>query len=151
MSVTNVPIFNYISAENNLTWLEMVGKVPLGIDLMQRKLWNVSHFAVRREFLFVIFSFLLHTIPAAVLDFIAFLSGKKRIYLKMQNKFKSMMISLTPFNARQWAFGNQNMKRLVEETKHFKFKRGEHNFDWLTIDWDEFFKNFIPGINRFVF
>lgn len=151
MSVTNVPIFNYISAENNLTWLEMDEKVPLGIELMQRKLWNVSHFAVRREFLFVIFSFLLHTIPAAVLDFIALLSGKKRIYLKTQNKFKSMMISLTPFNTRQWAFGNQNMKILVEETKHFKFKRGEHNFDWLTIDWDEFFKNFIPGINRFVF
>lgn len=146
----NVPIFNYISSENNLTWREVDSKVPLGIDQMTRKRWKWTYFTVQTEWAFIFFNFLLHSIPALILDFIAYLSGQKRIYSKTIRKFKTMMIALAPFHTIEWTFGYQNMERLIQETKHFKFQRGEHNFDYRKIDWDEYFINFIPGIKRHV-
>lgn len=144
-----VAIYNYITAENNLTWSEMGKKVALGVQPLEKKIWNFSHVLVRSALVFVILNFLFHTIPTLVLDLFAGLTGKKRIYSKTMKKFELLINSLSPFNSHQWTFGNKNYSRLVKETEDFKFQREEHSFDYCTINWDEFFKNFIPGINRY--
>lgn len=55
------------------------------------------------------------------------------------------------FGLRQWDFKFKNIERLIDETKHFKFDRGHLDFDLKTIDWSEFFKNYIPGIKKYYF
>lgn len=139
-----------MSEENSLSWLEMDKKVALGLAPSQAKIWKFSHCLVQSALLFSVCNFLLHTIPAIFLDFVALLFGKKRIYSKMMKKLTAMILVFLPFVMHRWTFGNKNYKRLVEETKDFKFQRGKHSLDFQTIDWDEYFKNFLPGVNRHV-
>lgn len=146
---SEVAIYNYITAENNLSWSEVGKKVALGVQPPGRKIWSFSHVLVRSALVFAILNFLLHTIPTLVLDLFAVLSGKKRVCSKTMKKFELLINSLAPFNSHQWTFGNANYNRLIKETEVFRFQRGEHAFDYRTIDWDEFFRNFIPGIDRY--
>jgi hypothetical protein len=58
-----------------------------------------------------------------------------------------MMLSY--FGTRQWNFRNDNVQRVVKRTKTFKYSDDNAmEFDAKMINWNEYFKNYWPGIQR---
>ena len=85
------------------------------------------------------------------MDFVALLTGKKRIYYKTAAKTEKILVMMSYFGTREWKFGNKNVQNLVNKTKHFRQSHGNFDFDMRNIDWNEFFRNYIPGIKRYFF
>lgn len=85
------------------------------------------------------------------MDVAAMLVGKRMIFTKAYKKIEKVLIMMSYFGCREWNFRCDNVQRMIEETKDFKYQRGDLNFDMRTIDWNEYFRNYIPGIKRFVF
>lgn len=147
-----VPIYNYISEANNLTWGKFMQLVPLGFhEPLQKSVWFYSYFIVSSKPVFKVLNFVYHTIPACFMDLAAFLVGKKMIFSKAYKRIEKVLLMMSYFGNREWNFGNKNIERLVQETSAFRFERGDLCFDIKTIDWNEYFRNYIPGIKRYFF
>lgn len=92
-----------------------------------------------------------HTLPSYVMDLVSLCAGKKMIYREAYRKTEKILIKMSFFGTREWHFQNKNIEALVEKTKDFKFQRGCLDFDIRNINWNEFFRNYIPGIKRYFF
>lgn len=59
------------------------------------------------------------------------------------------------FGLREWDFENTNIDRLSAEIRSLTENNGVDNtnleFDMKTIDWEEYFVNYLPGIKKYVF
>ena len=66
-------------------------------------------------------------------------------------KIEKVLMMMAYFGTREWDFKNENIRRLIGTTEKFEYQRGSHNFDMKTIDWNEYFRNYIPGIKRYFF
>lgn len=85
------------------------------------------------------------------MDVAALLVGKKMIFSKSYKKIENVLVMMSYFGCREWNFKYENVERMIDETKTFKYQRGDLNFDMRTINWNEYFRNYIPGIKRFFF
>jgi hypothetical protein len=104
-----------------------------------------SYFIFSSKWIFYLANFILHAIPAAFLD----LLGRKAIYSRMYKKIFNVLMMLSYFGTRQWNFKNDNVQRIVEKTKAFKYSdNNAMEFDARMIDWSDFFKNYWKGIER---
>ncbi|KAL7042699.1 hypothetical protein ACKWTF_001249 [Chironomus riparius] len=149
---SNIPIYNHMFNENNLKWKELMDLVPLGFhEPLQKSIWYYSYFIVSSKIMFKILNFTYHTIPAFIMDILAFMIGKKMIYRRAYAKTEKILIIMSFFGLREWNFGNRNIQMLLEKTKKFSYQRGSFDFDMRKINWTEYFRNFIPGIKRYYF
>jgi alcohol-forming fatty acyl-CoA reductase len=104
-----------------------------------------SYFIFSSKWIFYLANFIFHTIPAFLLDCI----GRKAIYSRMYKKIFSVLMMLSYFGTRQWNFRNDNVQRVVKRTKTFKYSDDNAmEFDAKMINWNEYFKNYWPGIQR---
>lgn len=85
------------------------------------------------------------------MDFQNIVLGKKTMYLNAYNKSEKILMIMSFFGMREWNFQNENIRRLTNETKKFKFNHDNMDFDIKNIDWSEYFANYIPGIKRYFF
>lgn len=85
------------------------------------------------------------------MDFVAFVGGTRQFYKKAYRKIQKVLIVGSYFGTQEWNFTSNNTDELLGKTKNFKFNRGEHDFDFHSVDWKKFFVNFMPGINRYFF
>lgn len=77
--------------------------------------------------------------------------GKKTAYRKAYNKTEKVLMMMSFFGTREWKFQNDNIKRLANITKKLEFRQCQMDFDIRNIDWNEYFKNYIPGIKKYYF
>lgn len=103
------------------------------------------------EIAFKLLNFIYHTVPASIMDFIALVVGKKMVYRKAYKKTEKILMMMSYFGTREWIFRNENIKRMVDNTKDFKYANGNLDFDLRNIHWNEYFRNYIPGIKRYFF
>lgn len=126
--------------------------VPLGFHMpLQGSIWYYSYFIVQYEYLFKLLNFIYHTLPACLMDFLHLLIGKKMVYRKAYRKTEKVLLRMAYFGTREWNFGNENVRRLIEESKKFEFSNENMDFDLKNINWEEYFRNYIPGIKRHFF
>lgn len=150
---STIPIYNHMFEENNLTWGRYMDLVPLGFkEPLEKSIWYYSYFIVKSKALFDILNFTFHTIPACLMDALAYAMGKKMIYRRAFRKTENILMTMSFFGLREWNIKNGNIQRLVERTKDFSFQNGGHlKFDLKSIDWNEYFRHYIPGMKRFYF
>jgi fatty acyl-CoA reductase len=110
-----------------------------------------SYFIISSKFTFKILNFIYHTIPACLMDVLAFAIGKKMIYRRAYAKTERILIMMSFFGLREWNFGNENIKMLVEKTQKFHTQKYHLEFDMRKINWNEYFHNYIPGISKYYF
>lgn len=101
--------------------------------------------------MFKILNFIYHTIPACLMDFVALILGKKVMYSKAYKKIEKVLVMMSYFGTREWEFTNGNVDRLLKCTRDFKYEKGNLEFDIRKINWNEYFRNYIPGIKRYFF
>jgi alcohol-forming fatty acyl-CoA reductase len=75
-----IPVYNYLYAENNLSWKEHLALVPRGFhEPLNQPLWHFSTINCSNHYLYLITFFILHTVPGFILDCLRVLSGQEKL------------------------------------------------------------------------
>uniref|UniRef100_A0A336LUX5 Fatty acyl-CoA reductase n=1 Tax=Culicoides sonorensis TaxID=179676 RepID=A0A336LUX5_CULSO len=145
-----VPIYNYLYSDNNLTWGKYMKNVRRGLHQpLEKSLWYYSYIIAKNSYTFKPLSFLFHTVPGYFLDGLAFLAGKPRIYTSAYQKIVRNLHSFSYFGLIHWTFSNSNIQLL-----HRKLPNHERNileFDLRTVNWTDYFYNYVPGIKKYYY
>uniref|UniRef100_A0A182PIA4 Fatty acyl-CoA reductase n=1 Tax=Anopheles epiroticus TaxID=199890 RepID=A0A182PIA4_9DIPT len=143
-----VPVYNYLYARPNLTWGRYMSSVSMGFDgWIKRLCWHHSYAIVSNRTLFRLLSLCCHTVPACLLDFVRQLRGKRPFYRRMVSKTNRFLETMSYFGLREWQIANANVVRL--RTLLTPNEASLLEFDLSTVDWDEYFQGYIPGIRRY--
>nr|CAD7460311.1 unnamed protein product [Timema tahoe] len=141
-----IPIYNYVSsAQNPIQWHNFVDMAKNhGKDVPSSKaIWYYSFTMTKYKALYVILSFLLHTLPALLVDTVTILCFKKPKLFKVYRKIHRLSGVLTYFCTRNWDFSDDNVKTLwknlgPEDKKLFAF-------DIRSLDWNQYIYNYVRG------
>ncbi|XP_045176166.1 fatty acyl-CoA reductase 1-like [Mercenaria mercenaria] len=87
-------------------------------------------------------------LPAYMMDFYMWISGRRRMFVRIQGKLQKAVSSLEFFTSKGWTFSNDNMFMLekalsAEDRKTFTFNPK-------TIHWPTYMEAFCLGTKRFV-
>ncbi|KAK9872040.1 hypothetical protein WA026_015290 [Henosepilachna vigintioctopunctata] len=132
----DVPIYNIVSSpEAPITWNDFTTYAEKHTPEVPSELqvWKYF-FALRPNRLHHLLAvFLLHTIPAYIVDFVCLCIGKKPMMVKGYKKINKFMDVIGHFSLREWHFTNHNLQKLwkkmdVEDKTLFNFSM--ENFDW---------------------
>ncbi|CAH1164707.1 unnamed protein product [Phaedon cochleariae] len=93
--------------------------------------------------------YLLHWLPAYMIDAIVWISGGKPMMLRIQDKLTKAAGCLEYFTTQEWKFDDENVRNLVG-TLTEKDKK-EFCFDVAKIDWENYIQNYVIGIRRYIF
>ncbi|XP_040170239.1 fatty acyl-CoA reductase wat-like isoform X1 [Anopheles arabiensis] len=147
-TVQPVPVYNYLYDRPNLTWGRYMGTVSMGFNgWIKRLCWPHSYTIVPNRALFRVLSLCCHTVPAWLLDFVRQLRGKRPLYRRMAAKTNRFLETMAYFGLREWQIANENVVRL--RTLLTPTEASLFEFDLSTVDWDEYFQAYIPGIRRY--
>uniref|UniRef100_A0A182KGY1 Fatty acyl-CoA reductase n=1 Tax=Anopheles christyi TaxID=43041 RepID=A0A182KGY1_9DIPT len=143
-----VPVYNYLYARPNLTWGRYMSTVSMGFDgWIKRLCWHHSYAIVSNRALFRLLALCCHTLPACLLDLVRQLRGKRPFYRRMVAKTNRFLETMSYFGLREWKIANENVVRL--RTLLTPTEASLLEFDLSTVDWDEYFRAYIPGIRRY--
>ncbi|VVC34012.1 Male sterility, NAD-binding,NAD(P)-binding domain,Fatty acyl-CoA reductase, C-terminal [Cinara cedri] len=138
-------IYNYVSSvESPLTWGKYIKEMQVYYQNAPpfRSMWYRFNVFYTNIWIGMILRFLLHRIPAAFMDLLLLVRGKKTKLLKMYSKIESMMDLLYFFTTRQWTFDNSNTKELwllLSEEDRSMFQYSFDKFDWNSYIEDNFY------------
>ncbi|XP_058456377.1 fatty acyl-CoA reductase wat-like [Malaya genurostris] len=145
-----MPTYNFMYSEHSLSWGKYMQMVSLGFDnRLHQLVWNYSYVITSYRPLFHLLSFCFHTVPAILLDTVRRFRRKKPVYQKAMKKTRHILEMMSYFGLRQWTVRNANVRHMRtllsrEETQLLEF-------DMAAIDWNEYFRTYIPGIRCYWF
>ncbi|KAJ8719811.1 hypothetical protein PYW08_011986 [Mythimna loreyi] len=98
--------------------------------------------------LFWIYSWILHIIPAYIIDGICVMVGKERRFVKLAKKMYKMTKILTFFLRNHWKFDDKNTEVLY----HSLSKEDRHIFDFdsKNIEWSEYMLIWLIGLRKYI-
>ncbi|XP_053622062.1 fatty acyl-CoA reductase wat-like [Plodia interpunctella] len=146
------PIFNYVSStENRMTWGDFMRQNIARLDKtpFSNAIWYLSLRLTRSGARHRVYSLLLHLLPAALADALAFCLGKKPKMLKVYRKVHKLSSVLSYFCTTELTFCNRNTRQLWESTSDEDKKI--FPFSMRDVNWDEFFEEYIVGMRRHLF
>nr|CAD7396383.1 unnamed protein product [Timema poppensis] len=141
-----IPIYNYVSsAQKPIQWQEFVDMAGShGMDIpCSKAIWYYSVTMTKYKVLYMILAFLLHTLPALLVDTVTILCFKKPKLSKVYRKIHRLSGVLTYFCTRNWDFSDDNVQKLwknlgPEDKKLF-------DFDISSLDWNQYIYNYVRG------
>ncbi|XP_052889528.1 fatty acyl-CoA reductase wat-like [Anopheles moucheti] len=143
-----VPVYNYMYSQSSLTWGRYMSSVSMGFDgWIKRLLWYHAYAIVSNRALFRVLSHCCHTVPAWLLDLVRQIQGKRPLYRRMVSKTNRFLELMAYFGLREWHIANENVVRLRTLLTPTEVSMLE--FDLSTVNWDEYFQSYIPGIRRY--
>ncbi|XP_026740170.1 fatty acyl-CoA reductase wat-like, partial [Trichoplusia ni] len=145
------PVYNYVSSEQNpLTWEKFMKYNEIygfQVPTIQAVYYYLFHIT-SSKFFYTLFCFLLHWIPAYIIDGIAVLIGKKPMLRKAYRKITKFSEVMAYFATREWKFDNSNTQKLYSELcdadKHL------FDFDMSALDWNDYFYSYIRGVRVYL-
>ncbi|KAF2881899.1 hypothetical protein ILUMI_24280 [Ignelater luminosus] len=133
----NIEIYNYVSSvQNPITWNDFMKytekhglHIPTALMIWYPFLISNSYYIFH-----VICVFFLHTVPAYIVDLMAYCLGKQPRLVKGYQKINKFLDVLAYFSTNQWKFHDDNTqelwKKLNDEDKYiFQFDIGKMNWD----------------------
>ncbi|XP_047542490.1 fatty acyl-CoA reductase wat-like [Vanessa atalanta] len=144
-------VYNYVSSvERPLTWeLFMKHTEISGLQVpSMQAVWTYLFWLTPSKFLYNLYCFFLHWIPAYIVDAIAIMIGKKPMLRKAYKKIEKFSAVIGYFALREWKFNNDNTQNLFKELcdadKHI------FNFNMRTLNWETYFKSYVRGIRLYL-
>ncbi|XP_046382375.1 putative fatty acyl-CoA reductase CG5065 isoform X2 [Ischnura elegans] len=89
-----------------------------------------------------------HLAPAYLVDFLATISGKKPIMVRVQKKLQRAVSCLEFFTTHEWRFANDNVCRLLDRLS--PQDRKTFDFDLVPLDWEDYLEKYVLGTRRFI-
>ncbi|XP_044763926.1 fatty acyl-CoA reductase wat-like isoform X2 [Coccinella septempunctata] len=149
-SPEDIPIYNYVSMDNNMTWEEyckintMYGfKYPLS-----KCVWVHSLNFTRNVYMYMFLKLIYHLLPALLLDGVSTICFKNLGMLNMYRKIHKFSNVLSFFSTREWKFSNDNVIKLwnkLDDTERKLFF-----FDMKSLDLWAYYKTYFYGIRRYI-
>ncbi|XP_050678153.1 fatty acyl-CoA reductase wat-like [Leptidea sinapis] len=144
-------VYNCVSSvESPVTW-EQYMKLNEGYGLKVppiQAIWGYLLILTPSAFLYTIYSFILHWIPAYIIDAVLVIIGKKPMLKQAYKKIQKFSGVIGYFALRQWKFYNNNMQSLYKEmgvADKTIFKCSMAGFDW-----SHYFYNHVRGIRVYL-
>ncbi|KAJ8961661.1 hypothetical protein NQ318_021259, partial [Aromia moschata] len=112
----------------------------------KRAMWHQILFLVEGEYAYRMAKFVLHTIPAYLIDSLLVVSYKKtkRLYAKLDKTSDVLRY----FLLNEWDIDNENVLNLWQKLNDND--KAAFNFDINTIDVNTYFKNLIIGLKKYI-
>ncbi|XP_075988922.1 fatty acyl-CoA reductase wat-like [Anticarsia gemmatalis] len=145
------PVYNYVSSEQNpLTWEKFMNYNEVygfQVPTVQAIYYYLFHLT-SSKFIYNIYCFFLHWIPAYIIDGIAIIIGKKPILRKAYTKITKFSEVMAYFATREWKFCNDNTQKLFKEL----CDADKHLFDFNleAMDWSDYFYSYIRGVRVYL-
>lgn len=145
-----LPIYNFVSTQNPVSWGEYVELTRLGLNYpFSNSIWYMSLVFTRRKWLYDVLKFALHVIPAFILDITLRCFQQKPHFLKKYTKIHNFVRVLSYFTNKDWEYKNDHVIQLW--TKMTSKDKCLFNFDISTLNWNDYFKHYMKGIRVYLF
>ncbi|KAI4499659.1 hypothetical protein M0802_005229 [Mischocyttarus mexicanus] len=149
-SEEDIPIYNYVSNENSITFddmEELTFKYGL-LTPFREAYWYYNFRTTKYRLLYLFYVYLLHLLPALILDLGMLCVRKKSRFLRLYRKLHVMLDVLSYFSLNEWKFTNE---RWIEVTKKLTTEDQKLFYcDMKDLDWDIYFRTYFLGIRLFV-
>lgn len=147
----NIMVYNCTSGSvNRVSWGELKNSCHSSLlkNPLNDILWYPQGSFMSSKVLNTLAAYLMHDIPAYAADTLAYLTGRKQVFMKMQLKIKKALVCLEYFTTHEWKFDNTNMYMLLESMP----KEEQHifNFDMRTLHWPTYLEHYCLGTKVFV-
>jgi fatty acyl-CoA reductase len=148
----NMPIYHIAtSTANPVTWMTSQFIVPSYFCLHRPKRnfgWPGYATMISSRPLFVAGKYLVHYLPAAIVDSLRLLQGKKAFMLKAAMKLDRAMEALGHFTLNEWFFSNNTTNAMMADLN--ETDKRVYNIDVKDLDWDTYFIVFLHGIRKYL-
>ncbi|CAH1721740.1 fatty acyl-CoA reductase wat-like [Aphis gossypii] len=144
-------IYNIVSSSSNpLTWGEFSSyNKKFGQHVPSIKaIWPIMLRLSKNKYEYTILCFLLHIIPAFIIDSLAKLTGRKPQLMDGYRKMHKFSEVISYFSLQSWTFHDNNTKSLA--AKLSKLDQSLFKFDAAKLDWNEYFKKHVLGIRLYI-
>ncbi|CAI6349030.1 unnamed protein product [Macrosiphum euphorbiae] len=145
------PIYNVVSSSSNpLTWREFSGfNKNYGSHIPSVKaIWPFMLRLSKNQYEYTILCFLLHILPAFIIDSLAKLTGRKPQLMDGYKKIHKFSEVIAYFALMSWTFHDDNTKSLIKKLS--KLDQFLFRFDVTKLDWSEYFKKHVVGIRLYI-
>ncbi|KAL2741587.1 fatty acyl-CoA reductase wat-like [Vespula squamosa] len=146
----DIPIYNYVSKDNPITYdglKELTFKYERLIP-SKEIIWYRSFRMTKYRKVYLIYVYFLHILPAFIVDAIALCMGKKPRLLQIYNKIHKMSDVLGYFSTIEWNFTNERwnelMRKLTSEDRELFF------CDIKGLVWNIYFRSYVLGIREYI-
>lgn len=149
--IERVPIYNYVSiCQNPITWGKFfdLNKTHAMQIVSTHVVWYYIYVLNRYKFMNDVCVVLLHKIPAAIVDTLLFLSGRKPMLRKTYEKINKFNSVTSYFSSHQWQFCNDSVIKLWGRINPADREIFDFNLD--NLDWESYFKYLFLGIRIYI-
>ncbi|XP_045467832.1 fatty acyl-CoA reductase wat-like isoform X2 [Harmonia axyridis] len=149
-STEEIPIYNYVSMDNNMTWGEfgVVNLMHAKKFPFRKALWLVNTTFMCNTYMYMIMKIFYHLIPAIVIDAISALFFKNLGLWKMYRKIHKLSHVVSFFCLREWTFSGNNIVKLWNKLDDAERKL--FFFDMKSLDLWAYYKNYLLGIRKYI-
>ncbi|XP_076178777.1 fatty acyl-CoA reductase wat [Ptiloglossa arizonensis] len=145
-----VPVYNYVSQDNPITYDQLKTKSEKhGLEFPTGKaIWYYSFRNNKHKLVHLFYVYILHLLPALLIDTVTVCLGKQPRMLKIYRKIHKFMDVLNYFTMKEWTFQNDTYKRML----HSMTPEDYENFscDITRVNWDNYFRMYVRGIRIYL-
>ncbi|XP_043477414.1 fatty acyl-CoA reductase wat-like isoform X1 [Leptopilina heterotoma] len=145
------PVFNCISSNlKPITWGRFMAlNQSFGFELPSKNtIWYNVMILNENFWLHTFCMIFLHLVPAAIVDCILYLMGKKPMLLKAYKKIHKFMGVIAYFSSQEWNFHSDSNQALFKKLN--SLDRQKFDFDLNDLDWENYMHYHVRGLRLFV-
>ncbi|XP_048516238.1 fatty acyl-CoA reductase wat-like isoform X2 [Athalia rosae] len=149
-NIADLPIYNFCSKDNPITWDELKEMSEKhGIEYPSIKaMWYYSFRNTKNRLLHLFYVYLLHLLPALIIDAATICVGKQPRLLKIYKKIHKFMTVLNYFTTQEWKFSTDRVRSMLGKLE--MDDRQNFSFNIQDISWDTYFETYIQGIRLYL-
>ncbi|XP_035741473.1 fatty acyl-CoA reductase wat-like isoform X2 [Vespa mandarinia] len=149
-SIEEIPIYNYTSTDNPITYKELRKMSRKKLELLptNEAIWYISFWNTKYRPIYLIYMYFLHILPAIIIDTISLCIGKKPRLFKIYKKIDTMSNIVNYFTSTKLNFTNKRWNELLSKltTEDRKF----FSCDIKNLIWDTYFESYVLGIRMYI-
>ncbi|XP_046837370.1 fatty acyl-CoA reductase wat-like [Vespa crabro] len=145
-----IPIYNYVSQDNPITY-DRLKEMTLKYERLipsKEIFWYCSFKMTKYRLIYLIYVYFLHLLPAFIIDAIALCVGKQPRLLGMYKKIHQMSDVFGYFCTNEWTYTNERWNELMK--KLTPADRDLFLCDMNDIVWDIYFATYVVGIRKYI-
>ncbi|KAI5630981.1 male sterility protein domain-containing protein [Phthorimaea operculella] len=114
-----------------------------------KAVWYCYSFDIKNPILFYLAYWVLHWIPAYLIDAVCLVLGKQRQFVKLYTKGYKLFTLYSFFSTNEWFFSDRNLWTLKESLS--PADQQIYNFDTSQIDWKELMLIWGIGLRKYIY
>ncbi|XP_026322595.1 fatty acyl-CoA reductase wat-like [Hyposmocoma kahamanoa] len=143
-------IYTVCSARNSITWgaIGDIYRNEARSLSSPKAVWYCYGIDVPNKWLFTIMFWLLHYIPAYVIDGVCLCIGQNRRFVKLYTKAYKMFDFFSYFTTHEWRFKDGNTQEMIQRSS--ESDRAIFNCDITSLHWKEYILIWSMGLRKYI-